>query len=100
MAQLEDALFTDGDASGDGWADSQDWYFMPSLGMNLQQVWILADLNGDMAVDELDTDRITENLGMSNPTWADGDLNSDGSINFRDLDLAYAQYGLELAAVA
>ena len=37
---------------------------------------------------------------MSNPTWADGDLNGDGSIDMDDLDLMFAQYGLELSAVA
>ena len=39
MSQLEDALFTDGDASGDGYVNSADWYFMASLGLNLQTVW-------------------------------------------------------------
>ena len=28
--QLEEALFTDGDAGGDGYVNSADWYFMPA----------------------------------------------------------------------
>jgi hypothetical protein len=36
------------------------------------------------------------NIGMSNPTWGDGDFNMDGTIDADDLDLMFAQYGLDL----
>jgi len=48
----------------------------PSLRLNLQYVWLLADLNGDLAVDALDEAIIGANLSSppSNPTQDDGDL--------------------------
>jgi hypothetical protein len=100
MAMLEDALFTDGDAGGDGWVDSADWYFMPTLGMDLQDLWILADLDGDLDVDQSDIDTFADNFGMSNATWADGDLNGDNYVDEDDLDLAFAQLGIDLAVAS
>jgi hypothetical protein len=43
---------------------------------------------------------LADNVGMSNPTHDDGDLNGDGDIDIDDLDLLFAQYGLELAVVS
>jgi hypothetical protein len=37
---------------------------------------------------------------MTGATWADGDLNGDGQVTMADLDLAYAQFGLELDVVS
>ena len=37
---------------------------------------------------------------MSNPTQADGDLDDDNDIDVDDLDLMFAQYGLELSVVS
>jgi hypothetical protein len=96
----EPLLFTDGDASGDGYVNSADWYFMASLGLNLQTVWVLADLNGDFLVDELDAEIVEDNLGMANPTRTDGDLDGDGDIDADDVDLVFAQWGLELSVVS
>jgi len=61
---------------------------------------VLADLDGDFDVDGDDLAVIDANFGMSNPTQADGDLNQDGAIDIADLDLFFAQYGLELAVVS
>jgi hypothetical protein len=100
ISQLEDALFTDGDGSGDGQANSADWYFMPNLGLNLSQLWILGDLNGDNTVDQSDVDLVMENLGMSGATWEDGDLDGDGNVDVDDLELVFAQFGLQVAVAA
>lgn len=37
---------------------------------------------------------------MSSQTWADGDLNGDGDVTQTDLDILFAQYGLELDVVS
>jgi hypothetical protein len=55
-------------------------------------------LDGDFDVD--DVDWLVDRLHMSNPTWADGDLNGDGSVNYLDVDLIFAQYGLALDVAA
>jgi|GEM_PF-2757875 len=36
----------------------------------------------------------------TNATLSDGDLNGDGEVTIEDLDIAYAQFGLGLTAVA
>jgi hypothetical protein len=101
MSGLEDLLFADGDASGDGWANSGDWPFMPSLGLDLSDLWILSDLNGDFVVDDVDLDILVDNwdANLQNPTLADGDLNGDGDIDEDDLEIFFAQFGLELDVV-
>ena len=43
---------------------------------------------------------IADNLDMSNPILTDGDLNGDGFIDAADLELAFAQFGLELDVVS
>lgn len=67
--------------------------------MTLQGLWILADLD-DNDVDQSDIDTFGDNFGMSNATWADGDLNGDTYVDEDDLDLAFAQYGLALSVVS
>jgi hypothetical protein len=94
-----DALFTDGDNNGDGEVNSMD-FFMGTSGLNLQTLWLMADLDGDFDVDDEDVDWLVDHLHMSNPAWADGDLNDDGSVNYLDVDLIFAQYGLELEVAA
>jgi hypothetical protein len=37
---------------------------------------------------------------MSSPTAADGDFDGDGDVDADDLDVLFAQYGLELAVVS
>jgi hypothetical protein len=71
-----------------------------TLGISLQSIWALADLNGDLAVDDLDADILGDNYGMTDPAWADGDLNGDGAIDAADVELLFAQYGLELAVAS
>jgi len=36
---------------------------------------------------------------MTGATYADGDLNGDGTIDVADVDLAFAQFGLGLSLV-
>jgi hypothetical protein len=57
-------------------------------------------LNGDFAVDDLDADILGDNYGMADPAWADGDLNGDGAIDAADVELMFAQHGLELAVAS
>ena len=94
-------LFEDGDFDGDGDVDDDDmqqlsasWY------ENLQDVWVLADFDGDFDVDDDDITTITDNLGMSGADYDDGDLNGDGEVDLDDLDLAFAQYALDIDLVA
>ncbi|MEX2308924.1 MAG: right-handed parallel beta-helix repeat-containing protein [Pirellulales bacterium] len=94
-------LFIDGDFNGDGAVDASDFGMLGgTYGSNLASLSMLADLDGDLAVDDDDLQVISDNYGMSNATWADGDLNGDGYVEFADLELAFAQYGLELAVVS
>jgi hypothetical protein len=37
---------------------------------------------------------------MSDPGWADGDLDGDEDVDTADLDRLFAQYGLAFAAVS
>jgi hypothetical protein len=96
-----DELFSEGDFNGDGVVDFDDvTLYSPHSGMNLGVVWLLADLDGDYDVDDDDAETLADNVGMSNPTWADGDLNDDNAVNLDDLDLMFAQYGLDLGVVS
>jgi hypothetical protein len=97
-------LWTDGDVNGDHAVDGIDFNFIDEpqgagIYYVLQSMWVLADLNGDFTVNDVDLDILRDNMGMSDPTLADGDLNGDGDVSFTDLDLALAQYGLKLALV-
>jgi hypothetical protein len=97
------AQFTQGDFTGDGHVDVPDYNIWTTEYMrynNFTSLGMLADLNGDFAVNDADLQTLYSNMGMSNPTHANGDVNGDGAINFTDLDLMFAQYGLELAVVS
>jgi len=96
------ALFADADFNGDGMVDMADWDAMttaPNWGADLRDVWVLADLDGNFEVDDADLQTINDNFGMTGATYADGDLNGDGTIDIADVDLAFAQFGLGLNLV-
>ncbi len=95
-------FFTDGDFSGDGLATLFDDGFTltANMGIDLRDVTILGDLDGDFDVDEDDIEAIALAFGMASPTLADGDLDGDGDVDIDDLDLALAQFGIELNLVA
>jgi hypothetical protein len=96
-----DELFSEADFNGDGLVNIGDLAMLSTnYGANLQNLSMLADLNGDWKVDDADLNILATNLGASNPTPAQGDLNDDNVINIQDLDLMFAQYGLELSIVA
>jgi hypothetical protein len=61
---------------------------------------MLADLDGDFAVNDVDFDTLQTNYGMTNATHADGDLNGDQVVDIADVDLFFTQYGLELAVAS
>jgi hypothetical protein len=98
----QNALFTMGDFNGDGQVsytgDGQILYANWNLNLS-GPISILADLNGDLAVDTTDLTMLFNNFGLSNPTQAQGDLNKDGVIDSVDLDIAFAQFGLDLDVV-
>jgi hypothetical protein len=96
------ATHAQGDANGDGDVDEYDDYVILTsiYDIVLDTVGLLADLDGDFDVDGFDVQILDGNVGMSNPTRAHGDLNGDGLINWADVDLAFAQYGLNLEVVA
>lgn len=91
------------DLNGDGYVTGADYDLIDeNMGIDLRNVWILADLNGDYAVDDLDLEIVYDNWisNLPNPTWADGDLNGDGDIGLDDFELLFSQFGLELSVVA
>jgi hypothetical protein len=100
---LFNAVFTQGDTNGDGLVDAADLAtYSSTVGTSLTWIVILGDLNGDHRVDEADGDILYNNWlsGVQNPTHAQGDLDGDGDIDIYDLDLMFAQYGLELDMVS
>lgn len=93
--------FTHADYSGDGIVDTTDyWIAWARIGINLQSVSLLADFDGDYDVDDADLAVIDQHFGMTGATHATGDLNGDGVVTLADAELAFAQYGLALNAVA
>jgi len=95
--------FVNGDSDGDGDVDGDDIqnFFAGYYALiDLQNLSILADLDGDNDVDLDDIADLVNNIGMQNPTGADGDLDEDGDIDFDDLSLAFAQYLLDIDVVA
>lgn len=96
-----DELLSEGDFNGDGVVDFDDVVlYSPYSGANLQRVWLLADLNSDYGVDDLDAAILANHMEMSNAAWADGNLDDDNAITLADLDLMSAQNGLDLAVAS
>jgi len=97
-----ESTFALGDFNGDGTVDVLDFTLMTSenWGLNLQTVWAIPDFDSNGAVDEDDYDHVYANLGMQNPTRADGDLNGDGVIDSIDTDMAYDLWQWDLLWVA
>ncbi|MCH8840418.1 MAG: hypothetical protein IH831_07015 [Planctomycetes bacterium] len=90
-----------GDFDGDGAVTGDDWDILwDNWDANLTNIWVLADLNGDFDVDDNDIQTISNNLGLTGATYADGDINGDGVVDQTDLDLAFAQFGLAFDWVA
>jgi hypothetical protein len=93
--------WTWGDVDGNHGVDWDDVDFvLEYLGTDLHEVKILADLNGDLVVDDLDADILNDHYWAANPTYLDGDLNGDGDVTAEDIDLLFAQLGLELELVS
>jgi len=101
---MSDAVFTDGDFSGDGLVTYDEYLiFYEHYECDLRgPLQMLADLNGDWVVDDADGDILYNNwyTQLPNPTQADGDLDGDGDIDVNDLDLMFAQYGRSLSVVS
>jgi hypothetical protein len=94
---LTNALFTDGDFNGSGTVNYQDIFLIGlHSGVDLQNLSVLGDLNGDWIVDALDSDILVDNLDVQNPTQAQGDLDQNGVIDIADLDIVFAQWGLDI----
>ncbi len=101
LGAVIDQLFEDGDFNGDGRVSISDLqHLSTNNNVNLTgALSILADLDGDFDVDEIDRDLLYANRNMANPTASDGDLDGDGDVDVADFDRLYEQFGLELAAV-
>jgi hypothetical protein len=92
------AGFCEGDFTGDGGVGFDDFDMcFSNWGADRSSLLMLADLNGDLAVNSFDIDTLADPVGISDPTRADGDLNSDGVIDSVDLGLMFAQCGLHWA---
>ena len=79
--------------------DDLNLYYMSSS-INCQELFLLADLDGDLDVDYDDLQILRGNLGMSNPDYEDGDLNNDNSIDEDDLAILDLMFGLWATAVS
>jgi hypothetical protein len=94
-------LFTQADFNGDGVVNGLDFSLLGNnYNVNRTSLDLKGDFDGDWDVDEDDLMVIADNALMTGATWADGDLNGDGSVTMDDLDLAMAQYGSELTVVS
>jgi nitrogen fixation protein FixH len=95
-------LFTQGDFNGNGNVSyvGDGNLLSANYNMNLTNVWILADLDGDNDVDDADMTIINNNMNSTGMTRAQGDLTGDGKITKADIDLAFAQFGLKLSLVS
>lgn len=49
-----------------------------------------------LAFDDDDLEILGDNYGLTDATWADGDLNGDSIVDDLDIDLAFAQHGIKL----
>jgi hypothetical protein len=97
--------WTDGDVSGDQLVSNPDTEIVDlnqgaGIYPVLESLSMLTDLNGDFSVNDADVEILAENIGMANPTPADGDFNADGVIDAEDVDLMFAQYGMGFAAAS
>jgi hypothetical protein len=95
--------FSQGDFDGDGLVTSGElsWTAV-NWGVNLGVVRALGDLNGDNLVNSNDVRILDDNkwvYKLPNPTPRDGDLDRNGIIDIRDLDILFAQSGLRLNIV-
>ncbi len=89
--------YINADFNGDGSINGLDLDdIATNFNLNWQEVWILADLDGNFEVDDDDIQVINDNFGMTGATRADGDLDGDGVVGIEDLDLAFAKFGLGL----
>jgi hypothetical protein len=87
-------LFVHGDFNGSGHVSAMDIaHFTNNWPTNLQNLFILADLDQDGDVDDNDLIVIYNNYGSTSADWEDGDLNGDSVVDELDVDLAFAQFG-------
>ncbi len=88
-------LFVHGDFNGSGTVSNMETGSLANNWLaSLQTLVFVADMDGDLDVDNDDLDVIGENLGMTGATQADGDVDGDGAVTTADLDMAFEQWGL------
>jgi hypothetical protein len=88
-------IFTQGNFTGEGAVGLADYAILSSnWNVNLQSLWLRADLDGDFDVANADLLVIADNAGMTGAGWADGDLDGDGEVTEDDFDIALAQWGV------
>jgi hypothetical protein len=94
------ATWSDGDTNGDGIVNQiDDDIRSVHAGMSATTLSLLADLNGDWKVDFSDLDFMVDNINLTHPTRADGDLDGDGYIRLDDADLLHRQLGVAVSVV-
>lgn len=75
------------DFNGTGIVDKNDWFeWVQFAGASLKQPELLFDITGDGWVNQADLTWLQANVG-SVPVRFEFDLNADGAINFKDVDL-------------
>ena len=88
------AMFEQGDFNGDGMIDGADAGLLSgNYNTNLQDIWILADLDGDYDVDLDDFDILVTSIIEGTTV---GDLNGDGVADGADGGLFTAQFEIEI----
>ena len=91
--------FSEGDFDGDGLVHLEDInLYGANSGTNLTgPISLLADLDGDLDVDSADQALWDfYNNNPSDPLAGDADLDVDGDVDTDDLDLLFAQLGLDI----
>lgn len=97
---LTGRLFTQGDFNGDGAVSGADLSMLAGVyPTTINFGFVRADLNFDRAINDFDLTTLVDNFGLTGAMYEDGDLNGDGSVTQADLDLMFAQYGLEFSVV-